>query len=84
MIQISQKGEYAMYFVTKHEVHLFVGKAIICTVEPCKLNEIILVFLGVFYLLDVDYPATHEIGLTLLHYLLMINPHLQTLVLSLM
>jgi hypothetical protein len=28
-----------------------------------------IIYLGLYYLLDLDYPASHELGFTLLHYL---------------
>ena len=40
---------------------------LILTLELGKILEAVLALIGVFYLFDVDYPPTHEPGLTMLH-----------------
>ena len=34
-----------------------------------KFKEAILALIGSYYLLDIDYPKSHELGLTMLQYL---------------
>ena len=53
--------------ITDSAVTIVVGKAIMTTVE--NMMEGILAYIGVFYLMDFDYPSMFEIGLTTLHYL---------------
>jgi hypothetical protein len=48
---------------------LIIGRKIVSVVERKHLGEAVLAYLGLYYLLDLDYPASHELGFTLLHYL---------------
>ena len=55
--------------ITTSEVLLVVGKIIVSSLERFNVKEALLGLIGLFYLFDVDYPAEHELGLTMLHYL---------------
>ena len=55
--------------LTTSEVLLVVGKIIVSSLERRNVQEALLGLIGLFYLLHVDYPAKHELGLTMLHYL---------------
>ena len=40
-----------------------------CVVELKKLKEAVLALIGSYYLVDIDYPKSHELGLTMLKHL---------------
>ena len=40
---------------------------LIFTVELKTIVEPVLALIGLFYLLDVDYPKAYELGLTMIH-----------------
>ena len=61
---MTKKGEWPCIAI------IFIGQQIVTRVSGKKLAEALLAFLGMFYLLDVDYPTTHEVGLTMLQNLL--------------
>ena len=39
---------------------------IFCTIKKENIAEAILTLIGMFYLLDIDYPKQHEVGLTMM------------------
>lgn len=41
--------------------------SIMVTIELDKVMEAALAFIGMFYVLDIDYPPSHELGLSVLH-----------------
>ncbi len=57
-----------MLCLDKKSAYLFgpSGKLIL-TLDLGKIVEAVLALIGLFYLLDVDYPQSHELGLTMLH-----------------
>ena len=44
---------------------------LIFTVELKKIMEVVLALIGLFYLFDFDYPKSHELGLRMLHNLVL-------------
>ncbi len=64
-----RKSDQPIILLTTSEVLLVAGKIIVSRLERTKIDEALLALIGLFYLLDVDYPPEHELSLTILHYL---------------
>ncbi|XP_028417701.1 uncharacterized protein LOC114544956 [Dendronephthya gigantea] len=54
----------------KTSAYLVCQGTLIFTVELRNIMQAVLALIGLFYLIDVDYPKSHELGLTMLHSLL--------------
>jgi hypothetical protein len=52
--------------IDKTYAYLMCSGNLVCKVELQKVMEAALALIGLFYLLDVDYPKAHELGLTML------------------
>ena len=57
-----------MLLVDTTDILLIVTDTIWCHIRQSR--EALLAYIGTFYLLDYDYPATYEIGLTMLRFFL--------------
>ena len=62
-----RKGDAPVILLDNNHANLIVGRQIVCTVERQHLREAVLAYLGLYYLLDLDYPAS--LGFTLLQYI---------------
>lgn len=47
--------------------YIICNGSILVTIQLDKVMEAALAFIGMFYVLDIDYPPSHELGLTVLH-----------------
>ena len=50
--------------------YLVCHNQIFCSVNKEDIAEAVLTLIGMFYLLDIDYPKQHEVGLTMMQNLL--------------
>ena len=57
-----------MLMVEKDQCYLVIGNKIISKLEIAKLDEGLVAFLSLFYLLNFDYPRNQEIGLLMLQH----------------
>ena len=64
-----RKGDAPVILLDNNHAYLIVGRQIVCTIERQHLREALLAYLGLYYLLDLDYPALLELGFTLLQYI---------------
>ena len=53
-------------FVERYNVTLIIGRILISSIAKDKLAEAVQAYMGLFYLLDIDYTSSQELGLTLL------------------
>ena len=49
---------------------LIIGRMLISSIPKDKLAEAAQAYMRLFYLLDIDYPPSHELGLPMLQHLL--------------
>ncbi|XP_033125439.1 uncharacterized protein LOC117123570 [Anneissia japonica] len=68
-----RSGNVPVLLLDATNSYVVVGRTILTTVEISKLDEALLAFLGAFYLLDFDYPKSHEIGLSVLQCLILLD-----------
>jgi hypothetical protein len=61
-------GNVPALLMDKEHCYVIVGRSILFKVQVNELPEAVVAFLAAFYLLDVDYPKCHEIGMNLLQY----------------
>ena len=57
-----------LMFVERYNVTLIIGRILISSIAKDKLAEAVQAYMGLFYLLDIDYPPSQELGLTMLHF----------------
>lgn len=67
----SSKHQYKgpMLVLDSTSAYLICKGNILSVIELVKCKEAVLALIGTFYLLDIDYPKSHELGLTMLHHL---------------
>ena len=58
-----------LMFVDRYNVTLIIGRILTSSILKDKLAEAVQAYMGLFYLLDINYPPPHEFGLTMLHHL---------------
>ena len=52
------------------DVILFCGRHMVCQRPSEDLMMIFIAYLGLYYMLDVDYPGSHELSFTVMQYIL--------------
>ena len=55
---------------SKEEVLLFCGRNLVCRKPPEDLLVIFITYLAMYYILDTDYLASHEIAFTIMQFIL--------------
>ena len=58
-----------LMFVDRYNVTLIIGRILTSSIVKDKLAEAVQAYMGLYYLLDIDYPPSHEFVLTMLHHL---------------
>jgi hypothetical protein len=61
-------GNVPALLMDKEHSYVIVGRSILFKVPVNQLPEAVVAFLAAFYLLDIDYPKCHEIGMNVLQY----------------
>lgn len=64
----AKTGNLPVLLVDTTDVLLIVADTIWCHIRDSR--EALLAYIGTFYVLDYDYPAAYEIGLTMVHFFL--------------
>ena len=59
-----------MLLTDSSNAYLICKGHILSTIQIEGFSEAILALIAVFYLLDIDYPKSHELGLTVLQHLI--------------
>ena len=54
-----------LMFVDRYNVTLIIGRILTFSILKDKLAEAVQAYMGLFYLLDINYPPSHEFGLTM-------------------
>ena len=62
----AKTGNLPVLLVDTTDVLLIVADTIWCHIRDSR--EALLAYIGTFYVLDYDYPAAYEIGLTMVHF----------------
>ena len=58
-----------LMFVDRYNVTLIIGRILTSSILKDKLAEAVQAYIGLFYLLGINYPPSHEFGLSMLHHL---------------
>ena len=53
-----------------NDVIILCGKSIITRLPLTDISKAFVVFMSLFYLMDLDYPQSHEVALTIMQYLI--------------
>lgn len=55
-----------MLLLDASTTYLICNGSLLCTVDLVNIQEAVLALIGLFYLMDVDYPKAYELGLSIL------------------